>query len=104
MSEQRRGAIFQSPSEIRSSSYLKVDAALEQSVLDLAQDVVAEVELPEELEVPELPGAERGVVVVAEEVVSQTDHLQGVLDAVKDPLGQTTDLVPGEVNLLQGQV
>ena len=55
--------------------------------------VVAEVELPQELEVLELPGAENRVEVVAEKVVAEQDDLDRVLHAVEQPLGQPPDLV-----------
>lgn len=79
------------------SSYLEVFASFEQPVFDLGQLVVAEVEGAQKLEVLELSRAEHGVEVVAEKVVAQLDDLQGVLDAVKEPLGQPPDLVVAEV-------
>ena len=74
------------------SPYLEVDAPLKEPVLDDGQLVVAQVEDAESLEVLELAGAEHGVEGVAEEVVAEADYLERVADAVKEPIGQPSDL------------
>ena len=86
------------------SSYLQIVAAFQEALLNFGQLIIAQIQSPEELQVLELSGAKHRVEVVSEEVVSQLDGLESVLDSVKEPLGQPPDVVVGEVHPGQREV
>lgn len=86
------------------SAYLKVVATLEKSRLDFGQLIVAEVELAQKLEILKLPRAKHRVDVVPQQVVSESNVLQSVLDAVKEPLGQPPDLIVRKVHSCEGKI
>jgi len=77
---------------LRIQSDLKFHTAIQDALFNAHEVVVAEIELPEELQVLELPGAEHGVEVVAQQVVAEQDDLEGVLHSVEQPLRQPPDL------------
>ena len=91
------------PVQALRSSYLEIDASFQETVLDLGQLVIAQIEHAEPLQVLELSRAEDGVEVVPEEVVAQRDDLERVLHAVEEPLGQPPDLVVAKVGAGQRQ-
>ena len=85
-------------------TYLQLITSINEVLRYSRQSIVAQIQNSQIFEVFKLVGAENGVEVVTEHVVTKIDLLQRVLHPVKQPLCQSPHGVVGEVHNLERNI